>query len=136
VAAPAGGASDAVPRGVVVRDVRAGFDRMAPHRYEQRDTTVEPSIAVNPKNLHSVVAVYQEGRVDAGGDEDNGYAVTFDAGKTWRFGELPGLTRAVHGPWDRASDAVVAFGPDGTAYASSLVVDEGTNPDPSGIAVN
>src|SRR5207249_3032213 len=52
----------------------------------------------------------------------------------------PGLTKhapaAIDGPWDRASDPVVAFGPDGTAYATSLVFDEGGSNAPSGIAVN
>ena len=120
----------------VIRDVKAGGDRMTPTPPEQGDTTVEPSIAVNPRNPANVVAVYQEGRVDAGGDQDNGYASTFDGGRTWRHGQLPGLTPVVGGPWDRASDPVVAFGPSGVVYANSLVFDEGTTTSPSGVAVN
>jgi hypothetical protein len=36
---------------------------------------------------------------------------------------MPGLTKAVGGIYDRASDPVVAFGADGSAYVSSLVFD-------------
>jgi hypothetical protein len=35
-------------------------------------------------------------------------------------GNLPGLTKAVGGPFDRASDPAVAFGPNGVAYATVL----------------
>jgi hypothetical protein len=123
----------------VIRDVMAGRDRMTPNaqQQEQGDTTIEPSIAVNPTDPNNAVAVYQEGRVDGGGDQDNGFAATLDGGVTWTFGELPGLTQDVHGPWDRASDAVVAFGPDGTVYANSLVFNDQTNQGAaSGIATN
>src|SRR5947208_3623496 len=130
----AGARIAAAPR--VVSDRLAGRDRMKPHGAEQRDTTVEPSIAVNPADPRNAVTVYQEGRINAAGDEDNGFAATFDGGRTWTFGNLPRLTTAVGGPWDRASDPVVAFGPDGTAYANSLVFDVGNEASPSGVAVN
>src|SRR5207248_5915326 len=54
-------------------------------------------------------------------------------------GTLPGLTTypGQGGAFERASDAVVAFGPDGTAYANSLVFDWNTNEGlRSGIVVN
>jgi hypothetical protein len=123
----------------LVRDVLAGSDRMRPKPPEQGDTTVEPSIAVDPENERNAVAVYQEGRVDSGGDQDNGFATTFDGGRTWHFGELPGLTWDVGGHFDRASDAVVAFGPGNVVYANSLVFDDGSESGGalrSGLAVN
>src|SRR3954468_12030476 len=107
--------------------------------YVQPDTEIEPSIAVNPANPKNVVTVYQEGRIADGGDATNGFATSFDGGRTWRSGELPGLTTypGQGGTFERASDAVVAFGPGNVAYANSLVFDfnkdEGLR---SGIAVN
>jgi len=131
---PAPGGTASSPH--VVWDVRAGRDLMTPAPPEQGDTTVEPAIAVNPTDPDNAVTTYQEGRVDTAGDQDNGFATTFDGGKTWTFGELPGLTGAVSGPWNRASDPSVAFGPEGNVYASSLVFDEGSSTAPSGVAVN
>jgi hypothetical protein len=118
---------------VLLRDVRTGSDVLGsqtqsttPSDYIQPDTQIEPSIAVNPQNPLNVVTGYQEGRVDAGGDATNGWATSFDGGKTWTFGEVPGLTSypGQGGPFDRASDAVVAFGPSNDVYYSSLVFDD------------
>jgi hypothetical protein len=131
----------------LVRDVRTGVDKLgtrspAPsdiQEYVQPDTQIEPSIAVNPANPLNVVAAYQEGRIADGGDATNGYATSFDGGKTWRYGELPGLTTfpGQGGVFERASDAVVAFGPNNTVYANSLVFDMNTgNGLRSGMAVN
>jgi hypothetical protein len=105
----------------------------------QADTQAEPSIAVNPQNPLNVVASYQSGRRANGGDATNGYATSFDGGATWTFGELPNLTTQIQptGPFERASDAVVAFGPDGVVYANSLVFDQNPNNGlRSGMAVN
>jgi hypothetical protein len=110
----------------------------------QPDTQIEPSIAVNPNNPLNAVTVYQEGRVSGGGDMTNGFATTFDGGRTWTHGELPGLTYLVGGttgcgagPCDRASDAVVAFGPDNIVYANSLTFnDESRNALDSSITMN
>ena len=92
----------------------------------QPDTTTEPSIAVNPANPKNAVAGYQMGRVDGGGDASNGYATTFDGGKTWKYGTIPGLTKRNGGEFDRASDAVIAFGPKNVVYYSSLVFNDGS----------
>src|SRR3954447_5806948 len=93
--------------------------------YVQPDTQIEPSIAVNPNNPLNAVAAYQEGRIASGGDATNGFATTFDGGATWIHGELPALTTypGQHGVFERASDAVVAFGPNNVVYANSLVFD-------------
>ena len=112
----------------LLRDGQAGSYDLAAELPVQADTTVEPSIAVNPGNPLNAVAGYQEGRVDAGGDANNGFATTKDGGRTWVHGEIPGLTKASTpaGAFDRASDAVVAFGPGNTVYYSSLVFNDDT----------
>ena len=113
----------------------------------QANNEIEPSIAVNPGNPKNIVTDFQVDRVDAGGDAENGFATSTDGGQTWTQGLLPGLTKdwpgnakvPAGGPFDRASDAVVAFGPAGTnlVYASSLVFDDSSqNALPSGMAIN
>src|SRR5437763_9159167 len=146
VAVAVGGA--AANRPTLVRDVRTGSDALcsltpaAPdpiQDYVQPDTEIEPSIAVNPANPKNVVTVYQEGRIADGGDATNGFATSTDGGKSWRTGELPGLTTypGQGGVFERASDAVVAFGPNNVVYANSLVFDFNNNDGlRSGIAVN
>jgi hypothetical protein len=130
----------------LLRDGRAALDLLgsstqpaAPSDYIQPDTQVEPAIAVNPNNSLNVVAGYQEGRVDGGGDATNGWATSLDGGRTWTYGELPGLTSypGQTGPFDRASDAVVAFGPNNDVYYSSLVFDDtSSNALRSGMSIN
>jgi hypothetical protein len=60
---------------------------------------------------NTVVAAFQVGRFRDGGAVDTGWATSRDGGRTWRSGLLPSLTRAARpaGPWDRASDPVVAY---------------------------
>src|SRR6266404_5138608 len=132
----------------LVQDVKTGSDTLTGSTsggsdpiqdYIQPDTEIEPSIAVNPTNPKNVVTVYQLSRIADGGDATNGFASSFDGGKTWTSGTLPGLTTfpGQGGVFERASDAVVAFGPDGTVYANSLVFDFNKNEGlRSGIAVN
>src|SRR4051794_23976 len=139
---------------VVLRDVRASHDDIPLGKVTypisatkpQPDTQTEPSIAVNPADPLNAVAAFQEDRVDAGGDAGNGYASTFDGGKTWVHGYLPGLTTVTGGVFDRASDAVVTFGADPTdprhylVYVNSLVFNDGSSPSgdtsQSGMAIN
>jgi hypothetical protein len=129
---------------VLLRDRQASVFTLAPpdacaqgaHTADcvQLDTEIEPSIAVNPSNHQNAVAVFQSGRRDSGGDATNGWATTFDGGATWSYGLLPKLTKDTGGPFERASDAVVAFGPDNIVYANSLVFDINVEdaPDPTG----
>jgi hypothetical protein len=133
-AAPGRAAGPPVP--TLLRDGRASPTSFFPAGISgdptvQPNTQIEPSIAVNPANPLNIAAGFQVGRVDGGGDATNGYAVTLDGGHTWTDGLLPGLTkdgpRPPASPFDRASDAVVAFGPDGTLYYSSLVFDDTSN---------
>src|SRR6266404_482950 len=140
------GSSSSSP--VLVQDVKTGSDPLTGatsagsdpiQDYIQPDTEIEPSIAVNPTNAKNVVAVYQLSRIADGGDATNGFATSLDGGKSWTNGSLPGLTTfpGQGGVFERASDAVVAFGPDGTVYANSLVFDWNNNQGlRSGIAVN
>jgi hypothetical protein len=139
-------AANAAGTTVLLRDVRTGSDPLGsllqtatPTDYIQPDTQIEPSIAVNPHNPLDVVTGYQEGRVDGGGDATNGWATSIDGGSTWTHGELPGLTSypGQTGPFDRASDAVVAFGSNNDVYYSSLVFDDNSdNGLRSGMAIN
>ena len=151
----------------VVTDTQAASDAYGtalPNPF-QPNTLIEPSIAVNPGDPNNVVTVFQVGRVDAGGDADNGFGTTLNAraaAPTWTHGNLPGLTATAPNPvlttglcpsapttpaaFDRASDAVVTFGLDPTgqahggyfAYAQSLVFDSGNTCSalPSGMAIN
>lgn len=92
----------------------------------QDDTTIEPSIAVNPANPREIVTGFQTGRDDAGGGIDNGFATSHDGGATYTSGAMPGLTATSPSPntaYTRASDAVVTWGLGETVYYSSLVFD-------------
>ena len=73
-------------------------------------------------------------RFATGGAADIAYAWTHDGGAHWHNAPMPGLTRAVGGAWDRASDPVVAFGPDGSVYVSALVFDATSCP--TGVTVS
>jgi hypothetical protein len=97
------------------------------------DTLVEPDVAVSPFNSNIQIAVAHDCRFATGGAVDIAYAWTHDGGAHWHNAAVPGLTRAVGGVWARASDPVVAFGPDGSVYISSLVFDLTC---PGGIAVS
>ena len=74
----------------------------------QHETQVEPDSATNGR---TTVAAFQVGRRFDGAATNIGFAVTTDAGTTWRSGLLPRLTVAGRppGPNARASDPVVAY---------------------------
>ncbi len=165
---PVPGAAYATGNPTVVSDKQAALDvygtsqspPTVPGSPIQPNTQIEPSIAVNPGDSNDVVTDFQVGRVDAGGDADNGFGTSLDGGLTWTWGNLPGLTKLAPTPvssgvicpstgtasfYDRASDAVVTFGKDPTgaahggyfAYAQSLVFDDTTcSALPSGMAIN
>ena len=96
------------------------------------DTQVEPAVAIDPRDPRIVVAVFQQGRFPDGGSVDPGFAASHDGGITWTRGNLPGLTVAVGGRFDWASDPAVAIGPDGAVYAQTLPLSFGGN---DGVAV-
>jgi hypothetical protein len=105
---------------------------IAPRTGSEPQTLVEPDVAVSPLNPQIAVAASHDGRFAGGGAIDISYAWTHDGGATWHHAPMQGLTRAAGGVWDRASDPVVAFGPDGDVYLSALVFDRGCA---SGVAV-
>src|SRR5215216_1350424 len=74
----------------------------------QHNTIAEPD---NLSWGNTVVAAFQVGRFRDGGAVTIGWSTSRDAGRTWRSGRLPSLTRASQpaGPWQRASDPVVAY---------------------------
>ena len=102
-------------------------DALPPIGGAEPDTEQEPMIAVDPNNPEVVVAVFQEGRYPDIAAVDDGYATSHDGGRTWIHGDLPNLTQAVGGPYERASDPVVAFGPDGAVYATTIAMNQVTD---------
>jgi hypothetical protein len=97
------------------------------------DTLVEPDVAVSPVNPNIEVAAAHDCRFSNGGAVDVSYAWTHDGGLHWHHAPLPGLTRAVGGKFARASDPAVAFGPDGSVYIATLVIDLSC---PGGVAIS
>ena len=121
IAAPALAATSGPPS--VLHMGQIGRQDVQSHGNCEPDTLVEPDIAVSPFNTKIEVAVAHDCRFATGGAVDIFYAWTHDGGAHWHQSRLPGLTRAVGGTYDRASDPVVAFGADGSVYVSSLVFD-------------
>ncbi len=74
----------------------------------------------------TIVAAYQVGRIYDGGACAIGWSTSSDNGSTWTSGLLPGLTKyAGGGPYDRATDAAVAYDArHNTWMISSLVLTE------------
>lgn len=106
---------------------------IAPQPGSEPDTLVEPDIEVSPQNPDWAVAAAHDGRYPDGGAVDISYAWTHDGGKTWHHAPVPGITKAAGGIWDRASDPIVAWGPDGSVYLSILPVSVDC---PSGVTVS
>jgi hypothetical protein len=88
----------------------------------EHGTQGEPSMALDPRDPNRLVSLFQVRRFKDGGSAAIGYATSHDGGAIWARGILPGLTRASGGEFPRASNPTVAFGPDGTVYAESLLV--------------
>jgi hypothetical protein len=105
---------------------------IAPQPGSEPDTLVEPDVQVSPTNPDWAVAVAHDGRYPNGGAVDITYAWTHDGGKTWHHQPVQGITKAAGGTWDRASDPIVAWGPDGSVYISILPVSVDC---PSGVIV-
>jgi hypothetical protein len=84
------------------------------------DTLVEPDIAASPSNPNIAVAVAHDSRYADGGAVGITHAWTRDGGRTWRHAPVPFITTAAGGAWDRASDPVLAFGPRGDVYLSTI----------------
>jgi hypothetical protein len=112
-------------RAAAPASTRISSDLLAPNGgAAQPETQAEPHFALNPEKEANLLAAYQEGRFEDGGCRALTYAVSFDAGRTWEEGLLPGLTAASGGPFERVSDPWVAFGPGNRAYYVSLGFNE------------
>jgi BNR repeat-like domain len=75
----------------------------------------------------TIVATYQVGRIYDGGACAIGFSTSTDNGATWTSGLLPSLTKYTSpaGPFDRATDAAVAYdAQDNVWMISSLVLNE------------
>jgi hypothetical protein len=90
----------------------------------QHATAVEPDTFAFGS---TIVSVSQVGRYFDGGASSTGFATSLNGGGTWTSGVLPGLTRhqTPPGPYDRATDPVIAYDPqDNVWLAQSLVLTE------------
>jgi hypothetical protein len=85
---------------------------------------VEPSISVAPFDPNRVIGVFQQDRWSDGGAKGLVAAYSTDHGQHFAETPLPFSACTPGGlPYERASDAWVSIGPDGTAYASGLNFD-------------
>lgn len=116
-------AAAADPRPQVRHDGVVTRQDVASRPDSEPDTVVEPDVAVNPRNERNAVAAAHDSRYEDGGAVAITAGWTTDAGRHWHHRPVPGVTTATGGGYDRASDPVVAFGPDGTAYLSVLALD-------------
>lgn len=91
----------------------------------QHETEVEPDSYAWGS---TVMAIFQVGRIREGAAMNNGFAISRDAGRTWRSGLLPSLTSNSRPPgrWARASDPVIGYDAAHDVWlASSLAVSPG-----------
>jgi len=90
-------------------------------------TEVEPdTIAVGQQ----VMSVFQVGRFASGCSDDQGWAYSSDAGKTWAHGYMPSLTTSSTPPgkFSRVSDPVVAYDAKAGKWVASSLDCQGTAP--------
>jgi hypothetical protein len=81
---------------------------------------VEPWNAVNPRDPRNIVTYYQQDRWNDGGAHGLVASVTKDGGRHWKQVVVPGLSQCSGGTYERASDPVVSFAPNGDLYEISL----------------
>ena len=125
VQAPLAGTASGAAFSKITNVESASRDTLPSSAEIEPDTQTEPSVAIDPANPAIITGVFQQGRNGPfGGSADPGYATSQDGGRTWADGNLPMLTTVVGGPFQLASDAAVAFGPDGSDYAQTIPFDE------------
>jgi hypothetical protein len=88
------------------------------------NSETEPWVDVNPANALNLVGFFQEDRWSTGGARNGTFATSTDGGQTWTNIPAPGLTRHYGGPYERATDPWVEFGPDNRVYATDLAFDD------------
>jgi hypothetical protein len=111
------GAQAVVPITEVISDSYSNLD-------SQHATAVEPdTYSWGPTD--TIVVTSQVGRFFDGGASNTGWATSNDNGTTWTQGVLPGITKHEGGPYDRASDPVVAYDAKHDVWMiSSLAINE------------
>ncbi len=88
-------------------------------------TIVEPSVSVNPLSHDQFIGLFQQDRWSDGGARGIGEVYSDDGGRHVREAAMPFSSCDPGGlNYERASDAWVSFGPDGTAYANALNFDD------------
>ena len=99
----------------------------------QHATEVEPHALANGS---TIVSAFQTGRIIPGGSTDIGWATSTDGGANWSRGFLPGLTKGEGtGPYDAASDPVVAYDPSHAVWMIASLPISNTSQTPA-VAVN
>lgn len=96
------------------------------------NSTVEPSAAVNPANPLNMIIGYQQDRWSGGGARGLIAGASFDGGLSWVRIVVPGISTCSGGPYERATDPWVSFGPNGHAYFFGMGFDITTPPDRPG----
>ena len=86
-------------------------------------TEIEPSIAVNPLSPFNVIYGVQQDRWSDGGSRGERGGFSLDGGLNFTNSTPLGITLCDGGPYLRASDPWVSFGPSGAAFFSQLVFD-------------
>ena len=77
------------------------------NKSSQHKTEVEPDTYAFGS---TIVTAFQAGRFYSGGGSSNiGWATSTDKGTTWKKGFLSSITKLAGGPYQRASDAAVAY---------------------------
>lgn len=90
--------------------------------------SVEPTIAVNPRNKHHIVACWQQDRINNGGALEAGIAVSRNGGKTWKESRVP-FQVCDRGIMQRVSDVWLSYSPCGRKiYLVALVLNATTDP--------
>ena len=120
----------------VVGPLRINGDLLSPGNGTNPWSQAEPDVDVNPFDENNIVAVYQESRFRDGGARALNFATSHDGGATWVEGSLPQLTQELGGPWERASDPWVAFGPDNRVYYVTLDFNETDPANQIGVSVS
>lgn len=120
----------------ITSSVQVSTDLLPTDSAAQAATHAEPYLDADPTSSANLVGGWQENRFANGGARASGYAASTDGGHTWAGGLIPHSTKATGGPWDKASDPWVAFGPNGRAYFVSLLFNESNPNSAVGVSVS
>ena len=89
--------------------------------------SVEPTIAVNPKNKKHIVAAWQQDRINNGGALEADIAYSNDGGKNWKKSLVP-FQICSGGFTQRVSEVWLSYAKDGSkVYLTALVINATNN---------